>query len=80
MHLLHIHSFHSYWQGSYLYAFTAYIYFSQTLAVYMLLLAIYTFYSYWQFIHSTDTSCLYSFVCVCWLPDKRLSLPHCPII
>ena len=62
MHLLHIYSPYSCWQGCYLYAFTAYLCLSQTLAVYMPLLAIYTFYSYWQFIHFTDTSCLYAYI------------------
>ena len=34
MHLLHIYSFYSCWQGGYLYAFTAYLFFLQLLASY----------------------------------------------
>ena len=55
MHLLHIHSFYSYWQGNYLYAFTAYLFFLQLLAR-RLFICIYCIP-----ILFTDSSCLYAF-------------------
>ena len=38
MHLLHIYSFYSCWQGGYLYAFTAYLFFSHAFTSYLYIL------------------------------------------